>query len=1172
MHIPLVIKPEQLEPPTVYLWPTLGLISKHLSTNLLQSVEDNISSIGFKIVSFLRFNNYDVSKSHILNLLINKTEKVHSVFYHRNCAASVEMMSEVCHGMIEIFPHLDNEKEPVLFLNLRGQCNVYQNQNLFLLKVSHVVFLVCSKAETHLIKDFIKQDIGKSCEKIVIIFLDLDINEESDAFLSQLDSFSEKLCVSNHLVGYKGMSHSDLRKELITPIKSVKGRHNFDDIKAKAEEHHFSVDLNKIDDALKRSEILSNLVFQMFKEQTLECIFPVQGHLCSEWCKTDLEKYKLRLRGNTENIGKYRKRLEMKQNELRSQQLQLITEESCKTLHLFVNNISRSEDIEDVEVFLRNLKLSIEMATRSTRLKAHEEYRNLFEKLRMMSAQTDDIHKEFRLLDEKLENQSLSFLDFSREMGHMYEILIDKNINQEYQKKLLDIAVTILRCGYEIEIMDGRSNWVPIIWVQSILLEIRRRLGNVRIKVITVLGVQSSGKSTLLNIMFGTQFAVGSGRCTRGMYMHLVKVSDKVSREYMVDYLLVIDTEGLYSSITKVDETNERDKTERELATFAIGMSHVTVVNIMGEDMTYLHEILPITVHAFLRMDLVGLRPKCKLLHHTVEKSSNDKLLQNTFSLERILDEHTATACTLENIPKKRFRDIIHFDSIEDVYFFSPLFEIIDDLKIVSSLYSKDAAHLKEKLILDTESVGTLEELANHVDLLWNAVKKDDFVFEFRDTVETQARVALDKRVCHLQWKSKREFLRVLMEFRTEIKSCDTLEKVNEVQQRYTQSINCTTNEQIKANADDLLVADFAQDRLRTHAMQRLLESSKITIEDYTQECRLYCDSQIERDVTLRMKELEIQRCSEFAFIQIDEFLDKHVSVEPSSTLSDTSSRFFDKWLGELSHKSSYGTLFNLEEDAIEAIYKIFGTRRTEIDKPIQSKDLNERQIDTFINEIPEILSSTNVRLVAQLKQKLASEVAEDIMLYVKHVLFELQRRNIFYEPNIFKDISLQVRSHRHISSGSLQTKPNFEIELVLYVCGEFIQRFRKISEKDIILSNGLMKTAQSYFLSRCRQKSNYCTNTTQAVKDFTNVLIEEIGLAIIAFLPQELANSIKEDSYFLQSKQLFLIHSYIKMLDNKNILHAYLSSFEAGAVYIISNVYESMLRTSDAVQKIIRS
>ena len=36
--------------------------------------------------------------------------------------------------------------------------------------------------------------------------------------------------------------------------------------------------------------------------------------------------------------------------------------------------------------------------------------------------------------------------------------------------------------------------------------------------VITVLGPQSSGKSTLLNFLFGCDFATSEGRCTRGVY------------------------------------------------------------------------------------------------------------------------------------------------------------------------------------------------------------------------------------------------------------------------------------------------------------------------------------------------------------------------------------------------------------------------------------------------------------------------------------------------------------------------------------------------------------------------------------------------------------------------------------------------------------------------------
>lgn len=42
--------------------------------------------------------------------------------------------------------------------------------------------------------------------------------------------------------------------------------------------------------------------------------------------------------------------------------------------------------------------------------------------------------------------------------------------------------------------------------------------------MLSILGPQSSGKSTLLNYLFGCQFSSSVGRCTRGVYGSLVKV------------------------------------------------------------------------------------------------------------------------------------------------------------------------------------------------------------------------------------------------------------------------------------------------------------------------------------------------------------------------------------------------------------------------------------------------------------------------------------------------------------------------------------------------------------------------------------------------------------------------------------------------------------------------
>ena len=39
-----------------------------------------------------------------------------------------------------------------------------------------------------------------------------------------------------------------------------------------------------------------------------------------------------------------------------------------------------------------------------------------------------------------------------------------------------------------------------------------------KVCVVSVLGPQSSGKSTLLNFLFGCSFTTSIGRCTRGVY------------------------------------------------------------------------------------------------------------------------------------------------------------------------------------------------------------------------------------------------------------------------------------------------------------------------------------------------------------------------------------------------------------------------------------------------------------------------------------------------------------------------------------------------------------------------------------------------------------------------------------------------------------------------------
>ena len=63
--------------------------------------------------------------------------------------------------------------------------------------------------------------------------------------------------------------------------------------------------------------------------------------------------------------------------------------------------------------------------------------------------------------------------------------------------------------------------------------------------VVSVVGPQSSGKSLLLNYLFGTQFVSSAGRCTRGVYASIL--SYKCYTTQKNKKILLLDTEGIQS-------------------------------------------------------------------------------------------------------------------------------------------------------------------------------------------------------------------------------------------------------------------------------------------------------------------------------------------------------------------------------------------------------------------------------------------------------------------------------------------------------------------------------------------------------------------------------------------------------------------------------------------------
>lgn len=129
--------------------------------------------------------------------------------------------------------------------------------------------------------------------------------------------------------------------------------------------------------------------------------------------------------------------------------------------------------------------------------------------------------------------------------------------------------------------------------------------------LISVFGSQSTGKSTLLNMLFGTQFSVMAEterrQTTKGIWLSKnkrEKSGQPGNAVAMADNILVMDVEG-----TDGRERGEDQDFERKSALFALATSEVLIVNIwehqvglyQGANMGLLKTVFEVNLQLFLK-------------------------------------------------------------------------------------------------------------------------------------------------------------------------------------------------------------------------------------------------------------------------------------------------------------------------------------------------------------------------------------------------------------------------------------------------------------------------------------------------------------------------------------------------------------------------------------------
>ena len=744
-----------------------------------------IISYGMPIVSFIRFgkNNSGTSKSELLNEVISDSHYDH--FFHRECAGrSIKLL--LGEGLVEMcwyFPAgkpSDVFSHPVIFLNLHGDARQHGQQTKILSTLSSMCFL------------FVNEDVSE---------VESDI--KTTDYLKQFHNLS----IIKSLTKPKSEIKVAIRKRIKKKIQSVK-----EVCYSSIEEHcantadNFKVFIDEGGDSCKQAlclarELISKLEISpsscSFTNNVKEDVLPLQRRdLWQLWAAKEKERYRQVHRGTT-TVNNYTAIIDSEKAEIRKKQLRRV-KQLTPAMELFIMSLLKVGGDSNKTVrnyFLSYLKHHLNGVSRKKKSKILHSYQAAWKNYLACTQNKKDLHKaKMDSLNAEMINSSFGLEHLLRELGQVYEAALQSSDYGEELSRLPKAVAELFCDGYPVELMDGDAAHVPLNWISAVLKEAENMLEKPNIFVLSVLGLQSTGKSTMLNTVFGLQFNVSAGRCTRGAYIQLLPLNKELKNKTKCSYVVVLDTEGLRHPELDYLQSLKRDN---ELATFVIGLANITLINLKGELSTDMDDILQTSVHAFLRMTQVKLHPSCQFIHQNTDDSINTIVDQSTFTAK--LDEFTFNAAKEEKCAEqyRRFNDVIKFNADTDAHHFPGLWMGSPPMAHVNPDYSTDAQTLKNHLInvlLDKTSkhchspsslrIGNLSSFRTNIAEVWKALLKENFVFSFKNTLEIAAYNSLEAQYSMWDWRFHKDLLRWKQEVENDVNAADQQNVSELIQQK----------------------------------------------------------------------------------------------------------------------------------------------------------------------------------------------------------------------------------------------------------------------------------------------------------------------------------------------------------------------------------------------------
>ncbi|XP_033933422.1 up-regulator of cell proliferation-like [Pseudochaenichthys georgianus] len=1049
--VPLLMPHVNNSQSTLMLW-ALRDIVKEWCPHLSESrgfVENHIVQAKIPLFSFVRLNNCSLSKSQILNQVLSLGQQYHNYFIHRDMKGGAikrhiaNGLAEVCWYLPRGREHPDVFPDPIAFANLRGNMSESLAQLTFLFHVSTATFVFLDKIEKEEHEILTSLQDVKSKMFLVVNRKDGSSKEDMESVrktVKELDLPNSSVKVKDQRVNV--VEFSDKLSSTINKITVGKPTMSIENMLDKAVELGLSVDECTSGDQKKTAEkLVKGIGVQKIPDYKSKEL-PLQG---ADWKRlSQLEKKECssKTHGNLAP-EKHKSQLQREQQQIKERLGKQKLSDDMKT---FINQLPKNEnDSKSRDFFLKWMKLKLDAHSR-------DQLSSLRHKWKEQSNKENKDVEEIAKLDQELLESSLGLEHYMREMGLIYEFSLQSQNSADEIRRLPGLAADLLLDGYPLELLDGDASNIPEKWVTDVLMELHRKVGEKsRLLVLTVLGVQSTGKSTLLNTMFGVQFSVSSGRCTRGAYMLFLRVSDDMQDQLNCDFIVLIDTEGLKApQLSQLEDSYEHDN---QLATFVIGLSDVTIINVASENSTEMKDILQIAIHAFLRMKQIGKKPICHFVHQNVAGvSAHARTLTERQLLLDQLNEMTKIAAEMEKQPSiKRFTDVLDYDIAKNNWNIPGLWHGTPPMASVNTGYSEAVADFKKNLLETvkkdkTDDVSQIPEFLEWVRSLWKAVKYENFIFSFRNTLVAQAYDNLCKEFSKWEWEVKKELISWQDAAKLEIFNSD-----NETHVETWKILVASKKSQLLQKLEEQKEMEKKLDEYyeRTDIHVNLIEKYKIDFINRISSLKVEFQQSVNIALDFALHEKKSSKEAQDIQSKHREMIEKEVmkllSDREQCTLSDEQLKrdFQQMWTKVTANVSGLKEL-KISEKVLEQLSTHFSNRN--FNEELQNiKDLKD------IEEDPFEVKSEHVKVPWKGVQFWKKEASQRELQSFAVTVIESCTRSVqgiaktdadYYESftkDLLEKVDDSLKGHTF--------QPKFEIDLKLHICGiasrEFLQMHR---------------------------------------------------------------------------------------------------------------------------------